>query len=338
MRMAWADVARGGAMILVVLAHALQLMAAYGWENGWLDTANLYLTALRMPLFFLVSGLFAVRAIQRSWRGLFASRLALLLYMYALWMVVRTVWFTFVPWPLDSLEPWLSLLVAPVWPSNGLWFLYALMLYLVLGKLTARLAPAIVLVPLAALAVVAASGVIPDLGGAWSSIALYAFFFVLGARLPGVWTAVADRANVWWLIVGLAAIAASVLGFGLVPDALRGAARVVLSIVCVAGCLVVAALLVRVRPVAAPLRYVGERTLAIYVVHTMLLAALVPLVPAGVMPSALMAVALVAVGVVVPLLLRSALAGFSGVFDLPRPWARRLARYAERAGRDAGRD
>ena len=156
MRLAWADVARGGAMILVVLAHALQLMDVYGWQNGFLDTLNLYLTAVRMPLFFLVAGIFGATAIRRSWGGLFASRLAVLLYLYFLWMLMRAVWFSFVPWPLSDVHPWLALAMSPVWPTNGLWFLYALIVYLVVGKLTVRLPAWIPLMAAGALAVAAA--------------------------------------------------------------------------------------------------------------------------------------------------------------------------------------
>lgn len=334
MRLAWADIARGGAMILVVLAHALQLMDAQGWNNGWLDTANLYLTALRMPLFFLVSGLFAARAIDRSWRGLFASRLAVLLYLYFLWMVARTAWFAFVPWPLDTMPPVQALLLSPVWPTNGLWFLYALVLYLIAGKLTARLPVAMVLVVFGALAVATASGLLPDIGNpVWHSIAIYAFFFLLGARLPRVWSTVADRATGPFAIIAPAAIVASVLVFGQLPDPLQGIGRIVLSLVCVLACIALAAVLSRVRIAAEPLRFVGLRTLPIYVVHTMLLAVLVPVIPVQSVPPEVAAAGLVIVAVVLPVLLRRALPAGSGVFDLPKAWARPLETYAERDSR-----
>lgn len=324
-RLDWADVARGGAMMLVVLAHTLQLMDAGGWELGWLDPLNLYLTAIRMPLFFLVAGVFGARAIQRTWGGLWASRLALLVYMYFLWMLIRAVWFSIVPWPLGDLPPWLALAVSPVWPTNGLWFLYALVLYLVIGRLTARLPAWIPLTAAGVLSVVAASDLLPTGGNpVWRSIALYCFFFLLGARFAAVWKALAARSNVWLLLAALVAVPAGILLFGVLPDAAAGVGRVVISAVCVAASLIVAAMVARARPLAAPFIGVGRRTLPIYVTHTLLLAAVVPLVPVAIVPPALAAVVLTAFGIVASLLLFGLLGRVSGIYSLPAPVQRRL--------------
>ena len=331
MRLAWADVARGGAMILVVLAHALQLMDVYGWHNAWLDTLNLYLTAVRMPLFFLVAGIFGANAIRRTWRGLFASRLALLLYMYVLWMLVRAVWFSFVPWPLTDTPPWLALVLAPVWPTNGLWFLFALLVYLVVGKLTVRWPAWIPLVLSGVLAVAAAMDLVPTGGNTvWRSVAMYLFFFLLGARLPEVWRAVAARANIPLLVVALVVVPVSMAGFSFIPGIGRGVGRIALSVVCVAACLVIAAMIAKVPWLAAPFRYIGQRTIAIYVAHAMLLAAVVPLIPVGIVPPVVAAAVLTAFGVGVPLVLYRWLAPVGGVFNLPKPVARALESRRER--------
>lgn len=336
MRLAWPDVARGAAMMLVVLAHALQLMDVYGWKLGWLDTANLYLTAVRMPLFFLIAGVFAARAIHRSWPKLFASRLALLIYMYVLWMLIRAIWFSFVPWPLNDDHPWIALLISPFWPTNGLWFLFALIVYILVGKLTARAPVWVPLVVAGAIAVAAASGFVPDGGNpVWKSIALYGFFFLLGARLPEVWAAVAARANILLLIGALVVVPASVVVFGLLPNAIQGVGRVALSVVCVTAAIVVAAMVAKVAWLAAPFRYVGQRTIAVYVVHAMLLAAVVPLIPVGIVPPVVAAVALTAFGVTVPLVLYRYLAPVGGVFNLPHPVATRLAAVGGERDRSA---
>ncbi|MEU1971725.1 acyltransferase family protein [Microbacterium sp. NPDC019599] len=324
-RLGWADVARGGAMMLVVLAHTLQLMEVGGWELGWLDTANLYLTAIRMPLFFLVAGIFAARAIQRSWRALWASRLALLVYVYFLWMLLRAIWFSLVPWPLGDVEPWQAFLLSPLWPTNGLWFLFALILYIVIGRLTRRLP---VWLPLGVAAVIsglAAYDLIPTGGNpVWRSIALYLLFFLLGARLSDAWKSLAARADLRLLVAALLAIPAGILLFGLLPDSLAGPARVCLSVVCVAACIVIAAMIARVRWLAAPFIGVGRRTLPIYVTHAMLLAVLVPLVPAGVTSAVVAAVLFTAVAIGLSLGLNALLGPLGGVYNLPKPIRRRL--------------
>lgn len=324
-RLAWADVARGAAMMLVVLAHTLQLMEIGGWDLGWLDTLNLYLTAIRMPLFFLIAGVFGARAVQRTWAGLWASRLALLVYMYFLWMLIRAVWFTFVPWPLGDLAPWLALAVSPFWPTNGLWFLYALVLYLVVGRLTARWPAWIPLTAAGLLSAVAASDLLPTGGNpVWRSIALYLFFFLLGARFADVWKALAARSNLLLLLAAVVAVPAGIVVFGFVPDIAAGVARVLLSVVCVCASIVVAAMVARARPLAAPFIGVGRRTLPIYVTHTLLLAVLVPLVPAAIVPPAIAAVVLTSVAILLSLLLYLLLGRFSGIYSLPAPVQRRL--------------
>lgn len=336
-RLAWADVARGVAMILVVFAHAVQLLDAYGWQLGFFDTVNRYLTAVRMPLFFLISGIFAARAVQRSWRGLFATRLALLIYIYLLWMLVRAVWFSFVPWPLTDTPPWLALVLAPVWPTNGLWFLFALIVYIVIAKATSRLPAWLVLVPFAVVSVLAAVDLIPTGGNpVWRSVLLYAFFFLLGLRGTAIWRRVAAAANPVTAVIALVAIPAAMLLFSVLPGALVGIGRVALSLVCVAASITVASVFSRWRAGSRPFVYVGRRTLAIYVVHAMLLALLVAVIPVDAVPAVIAIVALTTIGVLVPLALLAWLGPLGGVFTLPHRLKAALEPMAA-ADRDARR-
>lgn len=329
-RVAWADVARGAVIILVVFAHAVQLTTAYGWSMGWLSTLNLYLTAVRMPLFFLVAGIFAVSAIRRPWRMLLATRIAFLVYLYLLWSIVRAIWFSVVPWPFGEMPPWLALLVSPVWPTSGLWFLYALILYTVLAKLTARLPRWLVLAAAAVISVAAAADVIPTGGnGVWRSIALYLFFFLLGVHGRTVLFALADRSRAWWAIPAALVVPAAMLVYSRVPGLVAPAARVILSVVCVLAVVVIAATVARARILRVPLTYIGTRTLPIYVVHTLLLAAVVVLIPVDVVSTPVVVVALTLLGVGGPLLLERLLRGVDGVFTLPRRLGTSLARLAE---------
>jgi uncharacterized membrane protein YcfT len=334
-RLAWADLARGAAMILVVFAHAVQLLGAYGWQLGFFDTANLYLTAIRMPLFFLISGVFAARAVQRSWPALFASRLALLIYVYLLWMLIRAVWFSFVPWPLTDTPPWLALALAPLWPTNGLWFLFALIVYLLIAKATARAPAWLVLVPFALVSVLAAADLVPTGDNpVWRSVMLYAFFFLLGARGAALWRRLAEAANPVTAVVALLVIPASMAVFSVLPGIFVGVGRVALSAVCVAACITIASVFSRWRAGSRPLVYVGRRTLAVYVVHAMLLALIVPLIPVDAVPAAVAIGVLTIVAVLLPLALLAWLGPLGGVFNLPHRLKSALAPMtAERAPR-----
>lgn len=322
-RLRWPDTARGGAMMLVVLAHTLQLLEASGWSLGWLDTANLYLTAIRMPLFFVIAGMLSASVLSRPWAQVWATRLLRLVYVYVVWMAVRALWFSFVPWPLGDVPPWVSFLLLPVWPTNGLWFLYALVLYTVAARATRGLPAWAVLIPAAVLSVLAAADLVPTGDNpVWRSIALCLFFFVLGARAPRLWAALAARTRAWWAIVAALVIPAAFVAFSFVPDVAEGIARVALSTVCVAACVVLAAVLARIPVVSTPFVAVGRRTLPIYVMHTLLLAAVIPLIPVGVLPTVLVAVALVTGAILACLVLFALLGRVPGVFAPPASWWR----------------
>ncbi|NMA77488.1 MAG: acyltransferase family protein, partial [Actinomycetales bacterium] len=69
-RIAWLDLVRAASIVLVVLYH---VGAGAGYAllpkdsssaGAWWSSVNLALAPVRMPLFFLVSGMLAVRAVQ----------------------------------------------------------------------------------------------------------------------------------------------------------------------------------------------------------------------------------------------------------------------------------
>lgn len=323
-RLRWPDVARGGAMMLVVLAHTLQLLEAYGWSLGWLDTANTYLTAIRMPLFFVIAGMLSTSALRRPWKELWRTRLLLLVYVYVLWMGVRSVWFSFVPWPLSDLPPWASFLLLPVWPTTGLWFLFALVLYTVAAKLLARAPMWVSLGVAAVLSVLAAYDLVPTGDNPiWRSIALYLLFFFLGVSGSHLWKSLAARTRAWWAVPAVLVVPAAFAVFALVPAAGAGVARVLLSTICVAACVVLASVLARVPMLSTPFAAVGQRTLPIYVMHTMLLAAVIAVLPVGVVPAVVAAVGLCAGAILVTVGLANLLGRVPGVFAPPAAWTRR---------------
>jgi fucose 4-O-acetylase-like acetyltransferase len=86
-RVGWVDGVKGLAIVLVVYGHV-----AGGLEAGGILKAGSPFLAARdwvylfhMPVFFLVSGLFAQHAIGRAWRAVFGGRVRTLAYPYAVW-------------------------------------------------------------------------------------------------------------------------------------------------------------------------------------------------------------------------------------------------------------
>ena len=149
-RLAWADAAKGLCILLVVLHHSTvkHLPAVLPAELSAVGDAWLALTAalkpIRMPLFFLLSGLFAAGAVRRPWAQVLTARVLTPYWVYAVWLGVIAVVF--------SLERTLvmnrtqgvgDLLGDLVFASTGVWFLYALAVYFVLAKAAPALGPAL---------------------------------------------------------------------------------------------------------------------------------------------------------------------------------------------------
>ena len=89
-RVPWVDAAKGVCIILVVMMHAtLGVGEAMGGE-GFMHDVVAFARPFRMPDFFLVSGLFLSRVIDRGWRGYADKRVVHFLYFYLLWLLIQS--------------------------------------------------------------------------------------------------------------------------------------------------------------------------------------------------------------------------------------------------------
>lgn len=268
-RVAWVDVAKGICIILVVMMHStLGLEYAVGSE-GFMNTIVVFARPFRMPDFFLISGLFLARVIDRDWRSYGDKRVLHFVYFYVLWYVIQ---FGLKGWGMAEGNPaeFLRLfLLGFIEPLGTLWFVYLLAVLSVVTKLLKGV-PGLIL-----FAVAAALEIAPIATG-WTVIDEFCerwVFFLVGylcapmifrfaAHVPKHRLAALGGLAIWALVNGFFAFSASPVE-GFPTFASLPVLSLVLGIAGAAAIITVAALLVSLNT-GKVLRYCGENSIVIY--------------------------------------------------------------------------
>lgn len=280
-RLAWLDLARAVSIILVVLYHAgtggvvTALVGEGAAATAW-RTFNVALIPLRMPLFFMISGALAVRAIHRRFRKVARPRVLDILWPYVLWSLVFAV--TAVPRfaPDDPGGYVLRQLRAMLVVGSPYWFLAALTIFFLLARLGCDRPRAMLGIAFAAyvaapflevaLKAVAAPA---DLTYGIFQVTDNALWYVLGYVFSAEIRSSRRRLRVApGLALGAAfsALAVAIVAFEL-PLVVVRALEFMASLTGLAACAVLLPLAARWRPLADLGSHLGSRTLIIYVVH-----------------------------------------------------------------------
>ena len=90
-RVDWVDYAKGFCIVFVVVMHSTLGVEAARAKDGWLHGLVEFARPFRMPDFFLISGLFLARVIDRDWREFLDRKVAHFAYFYLLWMTLHFV-------------------------------------------------------------------------------------------------------------------------------------------------------------------------------------------------------------------------------------------------------
>jgi uncharacterized membrane protein YcfT len=136
-RVDWVDYAKGFCIVMVVMMHSTLGVEAAAGREGWMHALVAFAKPFRMPDFFLISGLFLARVIDRDWRDYLDKKVVHFFYFYVLWVTIQ---FGFKAPMFAADMGWrgvgFAYLEAFIEPFGTLWFIYLLPIFFVVVKLT----------------------------------------------------------------------------------------------------------------------------------------------------------------------------------------------------------
>ena len=145
-RIDWVDYAKGICIVMVVMMHSVLGTELAAGQTGFMHHVVEFAKPFRMPDFFLISGLFLSRVIDRDWRTYLDRKVVHFVYFYVLWVTIQ---FGFKAPGFAAEMGWsrtgLLYLESFVEPFGTLWFIYLLPVFFVVTKLTRSLPPLAIL-------------------------------------------------------------------------------------------------------------------------------------------------------------------------------------------------
>ena len=142
-RVDWVDYAKGFCIIMVVMMHSTLGVEADAGREGFMHVVVAFAKPFRMPDFFMISGLFLARVVDRDWRTYLDRKVVHFVYFYLLWTAIQFA----VKAPHFAAEVgWVGVLklyaLSFIEPLGILWFIYLLPVFAVVVKATRRMPPA----------------------------------------------------------------------------------------------------------------------------------------------------------------------------------------------------
>ncbi len=261
-RIDWVDYAKGICIVMVVMMHSTLGVEVAAGRHGFMHLVVEFARPFRMPDFFLISGLFLSRVIDRDWRTYLDRKVVHFFYFYFLWTAIQ---FAFKASSFAAADGWANVgylyLQSFIEPFGTLWFIYMLPIFFVVTKLTRGIYPPDIWGVAAALEIMHVS---TD----WTIIDEFAarfVYFYSGYILASYIFALADhtREKPGQMILGLAAwsVAHGILVFAGLGDA--PVMSILLGFAGACAVIVTGTLLARMQRLQW-LRYLGEHSIVVY--------------------------------------------------------------------------
>jgi uncharacterized membrane protein YcfT len=144
-RIDWIDMAKGLTIILVVMEHTTAgVGAALGHLPLVFGALTEFAKPFRMPLFFLVAGLFAWKALYGDLRKFIDGKVIHFAYFYLLWSVIQIGLKIALPHASAWQVTYVDLLMIPIQPFAVLWFINSLATFFVAMRLLRSARPVFV--------------------------------------------------------------------------------------------------------------------------------------------------------------------------------------------------
>ena len=270
-RVDWVDYAKGFCIVMVVMMHSTLGVEAAEGREGWMHALVAFAKPFRMPDFFLISGLFLARVIDRDWRDYLDKKVVHFAYFYVLWVTIQ---FAFKAPVFAADMGWrgagFAYLEAFIEPFGTLWFIYLLPIFFVVTKLTRSL-------PWIAIWLVGAALEIAPIHTGWTVIDEFASRFVyfysgyifatrifdFAAGVQGEPAAAIGGLILWGIANGVLVF----MGYGDLP-----VMSLLLGFVGAAAVVAVAALMAKTE-LFQSLRYCGANSIVIYLAFFLPMAA-----------------------------------------------------------------
>jgi uncharacterized membrane protein YcfT len=302
-RVAWVDYAKGICIVMVVMMHSTLGVGEAAGGEGFLHHVVAFAKPFRMPDFFLISGLFLARVIDRDWKTYLDRKVVHFAYFYVLWVTIQ---FALKAPGLAAQHGMAATLqlyaLSFIEPFGTLWFIYLLPVFFVITKLTRRVHPLVIWLIAAALetATIETGWMVID-----EFAARFVYFYTgywLASHIFDLASGVEEKPAYAFAWLALWGILNGLLVFGGYSD--WPIISLVLGLLGATAIITLAALLARTHVFDA-LRYCGEHSIVIYLAFFVFMAGTrVVLLKTGLIPDiGLMSGIVTTAGVLGPLVL-----------------------------------
>lgn len=276
-RLVWVDIARGLAVLLVVVHHTIPMLTAdFGiFPTRLMDVFDQFLMLMRMPVLCFVSGLFISKTNKLDGKSFWTSRVAYFIYLYLLWSTVYIL-FQLVQGVISpsasSYTEALSWIDQTLRIHAFLWYFFALGAFYAFYRLSRNIPVKYVLPFLVLLSILSGLNYIEFNSWGWNHIFQYLVYFMLGAWGSDKLAQKINSLNsISFLIISL--ILGSLFAFYYFngyPEYFYIAETTLapLGVLWISNS---AVLIARIRAISGTLIFVGKRTIAVYALHGVVL-------------------------------------------------------------------